>query len=177
MDPYIGEIRLFAGDYAPQNWLLCNGAVIPISEYQALFTLIGTAFGGDGVNNFALPKLGGRVAIGSGQGVNLSNRPYNTAGGAEAVALTTANIPSHGHGFFVANQTAVSATPSPSVTFGNVDAAHSFYIDTAQPTTGSIDLGTNAVSSAGTGAPHDNMMPSLALTYIICFNGVYPSFG
>lgn len=175
-DPFVGEIRLFAGSFAPAGWFLCDGTAVAIGDYQPLYALLGTRFGGNGTTTFGLPNLCGRVAIGYGQGTGLTNRPFGMAGGENSHTLTLAEMPVHGHALNVANQPATTPVPGTGVTFGNVDSAHSFYIDTSQETTGSIDLGTNAVSTTGSGGPHANIMPILGLNYIICWQGIFPSF-
>src|SRR5512136_2572601 len=95
--PYVGEIRMFAGNFAPQGWMFCEGQLLPISQYDALFNLIGTTYGGDGINTFALPDLRGRVIVGPGQGSGLSNYVLGQQGGVETVTLTTNQIPQHSH--------------------------------------------------------------------------------
>lgn len=176
-NPFVGEIRLFAGSYAPLNWLLCDGSLVSISTYQVLFALVGTSFGGDGTTTFGLPNLCGRVIVGCGTGAGLSDRPYASTDGEYYHTLTDSEMPIHNHGLNVSNQAATTSVPGPTVTFGNVDSAYSFYIDTSQGTTGAVDLGTNAISTyTGGGGQHANIMPVLAINHIICWNGVFPSF-
>jgi microcystin-dependent protein len=176
MDPFVGEIRLFGGDYAPEGWLLCNGAAVSISTYQALFSLVGTIYGGDGVTNFALPDLKGRVPIGSGQGVGLQNYPLASFGGSQTQSLTTANLPSHTHSLNVSNTLASTSTPGSGVTLGTLADPMRFYVDSSQPVTATVNFSTNAISTVGGGVAHNNTMPMLAMTYIICWEGLYPNF-
>jgi microcystin-dependent protein len=168
---YVGEIRLFAGNYAPQSWLFCFGQILPISQYEVLFNLIGTTFGGDGQTNFGLPDLRGRVPIHQGTGVGLTPRTLGTSGGEETVTLTSNQLPSHTHMVLAGTSAANSISPADSVP--------------ATPSSGALYLppgsGQNpvspvmaAISQAGGSQPHENMMPSLALAPIICVLGIYP---
>lgn len=154
----LGEVRLFAGTYAPLNWEFCSGQILPISEYTALYGVIGTSFGGDGVKTFGLPDLRGRVPIHQGQGTVVGD-----AGGSETVSLTEAQLPGHTHAVGAGG---TASTPKPQGGFwaqngaGNT-APYSMGQD------GSV-MAASAVTVAGAGAPHDNMQPFLALNYIIC---------
>jgi microcystin-dependent protein len=163
--PFIGEIRMFAGNFAPVGWAFCNGALIPISENDALFNLIGTTYGGDGESTFALPDLQSRVPVHVGPGFALGQ-----TGGAETVTLTTSQIPAHSHvpqcnsstGTAAAPTGDVWAVPNPSVTIYS-NAAPSLAMDPA------------AVGSAGGSQPHDNMIPFLAINFILSLFGIFPS--
>jgi len=177
MDPFVGEIRLFGGNYAPENWLLCDGAVVSTSTYQLLFSLIGASYGGDGVNNFALPDLKGRVPIGSGQGPGLQDYPIFTHGGTQIQSLTATNLPVHTHPIYASGTAVSTPTPGPEVTFGTFADPMLFYVDTSKPVTATVNFSTSAISTTtGGGQVHNNTMPSLAMTYIICWNGIYPDF-
>lgn len=163
--PFIGEIRMFAGNFAPVGWAFCNGALIPISENDALFNLIGTTYGGDGQNTFALPNLQSRVPVHVGPGFALGQ-----AAGAESVTLTTSQIPAHSH-VPLCNSNAGTASgpggnlwavPNPSVSIYN----------TVAPT---LAMDPAAVSSSGGSQPHDNMVPFLVVNFIISLFGVFPS--
>jgi microcystin-dependent protein len=162
--PFIGEIRMFAGNFAPVGWAFCNGALIPISENDALFNLIGTTYGGDGQNTFALPNLQSRVPVHVGPGF-----AQGQSGGAESVTLTTTQIPAHSH-VPQANSSAGTQT-SPA---NNVWAFSSL---------GQFDLGDppdstmapQALGSSGGSQPHDNMMPFLVVNFIISLFGIFPS--
>lgn len=175
MDSFIGEIRLFGGIYVPDGWLRCDGSLVNISQYQALFALIGTTYGGDGVTKFGLPDLKGRVPIGYGQGAGLQNNyAFGANGGAQTVALTPANLPTHTHSMNVSNSNVSASTPGPTMTFGKLSDPQRFYVNTNFPTTATVNFSAQAVSTVGEGAAHNNVMPSLALTYMICWEGLFP---
>jgi microcystin-dependent protein len=162
--PYVGEIRMFAGNFAPAGWLFCDGQLLPISENETLFNLIGTTYGGDGQETFALPDLRGRVPVHQGNGTTLAE-----AGGAETVTLTVAQSPKHGHTFVVSTNNATTANPS-----GNVLAQTPSYTPYAafNPST---PLNAASVTSVGGSQPHDNMQPYLCVDFIISLFGIYPS--
>lgn len=167
-DPYIGEIRIFAGNFAPAGWNFCDGAMLPISQFQALFALIGTTYGGDGQQTFALPDLRGRVPVHQGQGPGLSNRVIGESGGTESVTLTVAQIPAHNHSL-----RATSALSSGAAGAGGVLAATAVNMyGTAAPAT---PMATQAVGAQGGSQPHNNMAPFLGINYIIALFGVFPS--
>lgn len=162
--PYVGEIRMFAGNFAPVGWAFCNGALLPISENETLFNLIGTTYGGDGQNTFALPDLRSRVPIHVGPGFALGQ-----AAGAESVTLTVSQIPAHSH--VAQGQTAAGTQTSPS---GNVWANSSLgEFDLGDPPDSTMDPA--AIGSAGGSQPHDNMIPFLVINFIISLFGVFPS--
>jgi microcystin-dependent protein len=168
-DPFIGEVRLFAGNFAPQGWALCQGQLVAIAENTALFTLIGTTYGGDGQNTFALPDLRGRVPIHQGQGGGLSSRVMGQLGGAETVTLAAAQMPAHSHPLVASSGPAQAA----SVPSGSVPAATSISLyGTSAP---SLPMAGNAVASTGGSQPHENMAPFVAMNYIISLFGIYPS--
>ena len=155
MDPIIGTIILFAGDFPPRGWAFCNGQVLSIQSNTALFSILGTYYGGNGQTTFALPDLRGRVPVGPGQGPGLSNYAPGQAGGVEAVTLLEAQIPAHAHTLQAAP---VNASAGPSVV--------------TAPAGGAQAVVTQA---AGSHQPHENRQPFLALNYIIATEGVYPS--
>ena len=165
--PYVGEIRMFAGNFAPAGWMFCEGQLLPISEYETLFNLIGTTYGGDGQSTFNLPNLSGRVPVHFGQG--LSNYTLGEQGGVQSVTLTTNQIPSHSHPFLASGNTAGDPDPTNN-TVGQVGATQIYHA--ANPTTA---MAANAIQQAGGSQPHDNMQPYLAFTYIISLFGIYPS--
>ncbi len=169
-EAFIGEIRLFAGNYAPQSWSLCDGRVLPISEYELLFILLGTTYGGNGVITFAVPDLRGRLAMGVGQGTGLSPRVLGEAVGSENVTLLPNNAPAHTHAF-AAGGAASSAHPE-----GLVPAAVTGYTLYAPSVTAPQALSSATVEVAGGGQPHNNVMPSMPLSFIICLNGIFPNF-
>ncbi|PVX27896.1 phage tail protein [Sphingomonas pokkalii] len=177
-DPYLGEITIFVGNYAPINWALCNGQMLKISEYEALFSVIGTTYGGDGVKTFGLPDLRGRLPIGTGKGVSLNtNYTLGQAVGTNTVTLTPAQMPSHTHVMSVSSQAATSDTPGPNLTFADVGAAALFYVNTGYATaSGTTDFSAASVSDQGGGGSHENRMPTTGINFIICTSGLYPNF-
>jgi microcystin-dependent protein len=166
--PYIGEIRMFGGSFAPAGWAFCNGQLIPISENNALFTLIGTTYGGDGQNTFALPNLQSRIPIHMGQGAGTSNYTIGEQGGVEEVTLTTNQIPSHTHPPLGSN-TGLSDNPNGSYW---ADTATGKPFVAAPP---AVLMNPQTITPTGGSQPHDNMLPYLCVTYIISLFGVFPS--
>ncbi len=178
--PYIAEVRLFAGNFAPAGWAFCDGSLLAISENDALFALIGTTYGGDGQITFALPDFRGRVPIGTGQGSGLSNRSLGEKGGQENITLTTANMPSHTHeGRIVVNNT--NATSSVPTTSSSIAVSGSFSGRTFIPnlsynsTVPDIVLQTFTSGSTGNSTPVSISRPRLGLNYIISLYGIFPS--
>jgi microcystin-dependent protein len=168
-EPFLGEIRIFAGNFAPRGWAFCDGQVIPISQNTALFSLVGTTYGGDGTSTFGLPDLRGRAPIHQGRGPGLSQRSLGQKGGTEKVPLSVANLPSHTH------ETRVNAggatLPGPG---GNVPAttgAPAYLPDTD----GATKLDPAFIAPTGGGQGHPNMPPFLAVSFIIALEGIYPS--
>ncbi|MES2987574.1 MAG: tail fiber protein [Pseudomonadota bacterium] len=172
--PYVGEIRLLPyGRGAPSGWLPCNGSLESISEYEVLFTLIGTTYGGDGQTTFQLPDMRGRIPIHQGTGAGLSPYSLGQVSGSEGVTLTVAQMGSHFHLATASLAPATSNTPT-----GNIPAAgiigEPFY--DSQPSSGTTsNLAPNAVSMTGVGLPHDNMGPTLGLQYCIATVGIFPT--
>ena len=164
--PYVGEIRMFAGNFAPAGWMFCEGQLLPISEYETLFQLIGTTYGGDGQSTFALPDLRGRIPVHQGGGFTLAQ-----TGGEEAITLTTAQTPSHGHAFLATRTTATSTAPQNMVLAASTGATVSPYgLD--NPTT---QLTPQALSATGGSQPHTNFQPYLCIDFIISLFGIFPS--
>lgn len=165
--PYIGEIRMFGGNFAPQGWAFCSGQILPISDYDVLFNLIGTTYGGDGQSTFALPDLRSRVPIHMGtNGANTYVLGQN--GGVETVTLTQNQMPVHTHPVY-ASSTGGSDNPANNV-WGNAPQTKPY--GTAP---GPAAMNTASVGNAGGNQPHDNMVPFLAINFIIALEGVYPS--
>jgi len=161
--PFIGEIRMFAGNFAPVGWAFCNGAIIPIDQNDALFNLIGTTYGGDGQTTFALPNLQSRVPIHVGPGFALGQ-----TGGAETVTLTTSQIPAHSH--VPQGTTATGNSQSPA---NGVWAASALTQFSPSPPDASMDPA--ALGSSGGSQPHDNMIPFLVINFILSLFGIFPS--
>ena len=161
--PYIGEIRMFAGNFAPAGWMFCEGQLIPISEYETLFNLIGTTYGGDGQSTFALPDLRGRLPIHFGNGFVLAE-----TGGVEEVTLTVGQIPAHSHPMLATNDIPVLSDPGNNLTG---QAAAKFY-RAGNPT---LALNAGSVSSVGGSQPHTNFQPYLCVDFIISLFGIFPS--
>lgn len=177
-DAFIGEIKLFSGSYAPQGWHLCDGTLLAINNNQVLYSLIGTQYGGDGVATFGLPDLRGRVPVGQGQGTNLSPRALANKGGSETVTLTPAQLPAHTHAWQVSTGNGTTNVPGSAVMLAKPTGTTNSYTLYRAPnesglttTAGPSDM----IGVAGGNAPHSNIMPSMALFYIICTDGLYPS--
>ena len=161
--PYVGEIRMFAGNFAPAGWMFCEGQQIPISENETLFNLIGTTYGGDGQTYFNLPDLRGRLPIHMGNGFTLAE-----TGGVEQVTLATAQIPSHSHSGLASSAAGNAASPA-----GNLWAKSAL---AQYDSSGSyVNMPAQALGSTGGSQPHDNMMPYLAVSFIISLYGIFPS--
>jgi len=167
--PYVGEIRMFAGSFAPVGWAFCDGRTMPISENDTLFTLIGTTYGGDGQETFGLPDLRGRVPVHQGTGIGLSTRVIGEQGGVEQVTLTTQQIPPHAHQPVAAVAAATTGTPTNNVWAASAGPA----FVTGQPFT--APMPTDVVTPAGGSQPHENRSPALAVSFIIALYGVFPS--
>lgn len=161
--PYVGEIRMFAGNFAPVGWMFCDGALLPISENETLFNLIGTTYGGDGESTFGLPDLRGRVPIHQGNGYTLAEN-----GGVEEVTLTINQIPSHTHTPWASNS---GLSDNPANNFWANSATGKPY--SAAPPAVQMNVGT--ITPTGNSQPHDNMIPFLCVSYIISLFGIFPS--
>jgi microcystin-dependent protein len=167
-DQYIGEIRLFAGGFAPAGWLTCDGQLLSIGSYGDLFDLIGTTYGGDGVNTFALPDLRGRVPVHQGV-LGGSTYAIGDRGGAETVTLTPAQLPAHSHGLVVSADPGVTAHPAGQV-IGVSPTTHMY-----GATTAGAALAGGTIDPAGGSQPHENLQPYQCVTYIIAWTGYIPS--
>jgi microcystin-dependent protein len=170
-EPYVGEIALFAGNFAPVGWFLCDGRTLPIAQYQALFALIGTMYGGNGTTNFALPDLRGRAPISFGQGVGLTNHVVGQQAGAETVTLTADQMPKHNHVMSASTQPADQAAPTNNILAVEPTGSSAFYH--AAPT--NTAMSPAAIGTAGNSAPVSIVQPYLALTYIIAYQGIFPT--
>lgn len=162
--PYVGEVRMFAGNFAPAGWMFCEGQLLPISEYETLFNLIGTTYGGDGQSTFALPDLRGRLPIHQGGGFILAE-----TGGAEEITLTVSQIPSHSHPLLASADQGTVPNPQSNVLSATLTATP--YISL----TSNISLSPQAISAVGGSQPHTNFQPYLCVNFIISLFGIFPS--
>jgi microcystin-dependent protein len=162
--PYVGEIRMFGGNFAPAGWMFCEGQLLPISENETLFNLIGTTYGGDGQSTFALPDLRGRIPIHFGNGFILAE-----TGGAEEITLTVSQIPAHSHAMLASTGPGTVNTPG-----GNVTAASPSILLYAQDVP-DANMSPSAVGSTGGSQPHNNFQPYLCVDFIISLFGIFPS--
>jgi microcystin-dependent protein len=167
--PYLGEIRMFAGAFAPAGWAVCSGQLLAISENDALFSLIGTTYGGDGETTFQLPDLQGRVPIHFGQGPGLSARVLGETGGTEQVTLTQAQIPMHNH-VLVAAAVPAQAAAGPVGSTTAIASTPLYGTSHAQL----VEMSPDAVGPVGGSQPHDNVAPFQCVTFIISLEGIYP---
>lgn len=166
---YIGEIRMFGGNFNPNGWAFCDGSLMPISENEALFTLIGTTYGGDGEQTFALPDLRGRIPVGTGGTGSVKLNLGETAG-VESVTLTTGQMPAHSHSFLATTTNSNDANPDNNM----LSQATTFdpYQSSANP---NPDMAPGTLQAAGGSQPHENMQPYLCVSFIICLYGIFPS--
>jgi microcystin-dependent protein len=164
--PYVGEIRMFAGNFAPVGWMFCEGQLLLISENQMLFQLIGTTYGGDGQSTFALPGLRGRIPIHQGNGFILAE-----TGGTEEITLTVNQIPAHSHPFLATNSNGSGSSPSGTVLARN--ASVSGY--TTDASVGLTSLKPGMIGAVGGSQPHTNFQPYLCVNFIISLFGIFPS--
>jgi microcystin-dependent protein len=165
---FVGEIRMFAGNFAPAGWHLCDGALVPISENAILFTVIGTTYGGDGQATFALPNLQSRVPVHKGTGTGLTAKTIGETGGAESVTLAINQIPGHSHPLLVSTDTGAQVQPA-----GNVLGSGAS-ITIFRPIVPNQAMAAS-VSPTGGSQPHENMQPFLVINYIISLFGVFPA--
>jgi len=166
-EPFVGEIRVFAGDYAPEGWALCNGQLLSVAEYDTLHAVIGAVYGGDGITTFAVPDLAGRIPVHQGTLPGGGTYRLGDRDGAERVQLNQNHLPQHTH---VPNATATPDTANPAGAIWSTQTTGAY--QTADPSTA---MGAQAVQPAGGSLPHENMPPSLAVTYIIAVYGIFPT--
>ena len=168
-DQFLAEIRMFAGNFAPSGWAFCNGQILPIAQYTALFSLMGTTYGGNGQTTFALPDLRMRAPLHHGAGNGLSNRLLGESGGTATVSLTAEQIPAHSH-----TMHAVAAVASTTLANGNllatVNAPNPPYHDPTMPGA----MGPGVLGPNGSSSPHDNMQPYMTVSFIIALQGIFP---
>ena len=169
-EPFVGEIRMFAGNFAPRGWGFCDGQLLAISQNDALFSLLGTIYGGDGRTTFGLPDMRGRIPIHAGTGPGLSPYSIGAKAGSENVTLTPTDLPQHSHDFHANTLPGEAQNPSGRVAATGVDTA-AMYSNTAPDT----PMSANMIASAGNSAQHNNLMPTLCVNFIIALFGIYPS--
>jgi microcystin-dependent protein len=178
--PYLSQITMFGGNFAPKNYALCNGQLLSIQQNTALFALIGTMYGGNGVNNFALPNLQSALPMSFGQGAGLSNYVQGQNGGVTTVTLTSQTVPSHQHFMMAtkspaANATAISTSVLPGVPTASGGSLYANPPQPGQPALTPRPLAAGTCSTVGNDQSHTNMMPSLCITFCIALAGVFPS--
>jgi microcystin-dependent protein len=175
MEEFIGIIKIFAGNFAPRGWALCNGQILSIAQNTALFSILGTTYGGNGMTTFALPDLRGRAPIGTGQGPGLSNFMLGETGGVESVTLTTGQIPAHNHALNVNDGDATVHKPTNTAVIAAPVDVNGDGVNDYLSTTTNATLSPNSIGSTGGNQPHENRVPYLGVSYIICLEGIFPS--
>jgi microcystin-dependent protein len=174
-EPYLGEIRLFAGNFAPRYNALCNGQTMSIAQNSALFSLLGTYYGGDGTTTFCLPNLQGRLPVGQGQAPGLSNYTIGATMGQESVTLASGQMPMHTHLLIPSGSAATQNLPSGQFPAALQAPFNGFYVKDANKTGNPLYMNPGALQTAGGNQPHENRMPSMAISTIIALQGVFPS--
>lgn len=167
-EPFLGEIQVFAFAFPPRGWAHCDGQLLPIAQNTALFSLLGTMYGGDGKTTCGLPDLAGRAAMTAGQGPGLTNRPLGDSGGKETETLTESEIPQHTHALQASNRLGNSGDPD-GKTFATAQGA-----DIYAGARSDAELSPQALAPSGAGMPHDNMQPYLSLSFCIALQGMFP---
>jgi microcystin-dependent protein len=169
MDPFVAEIRIFPFNFAPKGWAFCDGQILPLSQNTALFSLLGTTYGGDGKSNFALPNMQGNAPMHPGQGPGLSLHDLGETGGSETVSLLESEIPSHAHTLRASIDDGDLTIPTPARVLAKSTGQNLY-----TPTANVIGMSDNALAPAGGDQPHNNMQPYLTLNFCIALQGVYP---
>ena len=170
-DPFVAEIRIFPFNFAPKGWAFCDGQLLPLSQNTALFSLLGTTYGGDGKSNFALPNMQGNAPMHPGQGPGLSLHDLGETGGSETVSLLESEIPSHSHAMRASGDVADNLVAVGNMLAKPLGRGNSLYNTTTSPL---ATMSDNAVAPAGGDQPHNNLMPYLTLNFNIALQGVYP---
>lgn len=173
-DPFVAEIRIFPFNFAPKGWAWCDGQLLPLSQNTALFSLLGTTYGGDGKSNFALPDLQGNAPMHPGQGPGLSLHDLGETGGSQTVTLLESETPSHSHTLNALNVPGDSAAPGPSTSFARTIGATPYQTNT---NSNLVAMAPQALAPAGGDQPHNNMQPYLTLYFNIALQGVFPPRG
>lgn len=166
---YLGEIRMFGGNFAPAGWALCNGQLLPISQNTALFSILGTTYGGDGKSTFGLPDLRQRIPMHAGSGPGLTPRDLGEQGGEEAAGLTLQQMPSHSHGMFASSAGASVQSSANALMAKPITISAPYHDPAGMASSPSGPLGTSGAST-----PHNNMQPYLVLNFIIALTGIFP---
>ncbi|KZK84504.1 Phage Tail Collar Domain protein [Pseudovibrio sp. Ad13] len=167
-EPFVGEIKMFAGNFAPRGWAFCDGQLLAVSQNDALFSLFGTIYGGDGRITFGLPDLRGRLPMHAGQGSGLSNRRLGTKFGSENVTLMRGQIPTHSHSFHASNAEATSPSPQ-----SRLLGKQMFNVFNTSAT--NTNMGPSSIGMTGGTGSHTNLMPALCINFIVALVGIYPS--
>lgn len=167
-DPFIAEVRIWGGNFAPRGWAFCNGQLLPIAQNTALFSLVGTTYGGDGRTTLGLPDLQGRAPMHPGRGPGLTTRTLGEKGGVETVTVSTAQMPAHNHVLRAHSRPGDLADPS------DRSLARSSGGNAYHAVDSTVEMDAQALANSGSGQPHNNMQPFLALSFIISLQGVYP---
>jgi microcystin-dependent protein len=170
-EPFIGEIIMFGGNFAPRGWALCNGQLLPIAQNTALFSILGTTYGGNGQTTFALPDLRGRLPMHPGQGPGLSNRTLGEVGGTETVTLITSQMPAHSHSLACNSNSANQTQPEGHLMAAESNGATQVYTDQGP----NQNMSQQSIGLTGGNQPHDNMSPFLCVNFIIAIQGIFPS--
>ncbi|AWV99375.1 phage tail protein [Arcticibacterium luteifluviistationis] len=170
-EPFVGEIRMFAGNFAPRGWAFCDGQLLAVSQNDALFSLLGTIYGGDGRTTFGLPDLRGRVPVHAGSGPGLSPRGLGAKSGSEKETITENQIPSHSHGGLEVTESFANSTQPIDAVLASNTTEKTYTKSTGSP----VSMSSSAVSSVGGDSSHSNLMPFVCIHYIIALVGVYPS--
>jgi microcystin-dependent protein len=168
-EPFVGEIRMFAGNFAPRGWAFCDGQLLAVSQNDALFTLLGTTYGGDGKTTFGLPDMRGRLPVHAGSGPDLSPRKLGAKGGVEQVTLTTNQLPTHSHEIKVSTAAATQNSPDGEFVGASPD------VKVFRPDAPSVALNAASITNVGGSRSHTNLMPFLCVNFIIALFGIYPS--
>ncbi len=169
-DPFVAEIRMFPFNFAPKGWAWCDGQILPLSQNTALFSLLGTTYGGDGSTNFALPNLQGSAPMHPGQGPGLSLRSLGESGGTDTVTLLASEIPVHQHKLRASFDPGDLFAPGPTASLASSTGAAAYQPSTA----GAVQMAPQAAATAGSSQPHNNLMPYLTVYFSIALQGVFP---